>query len=151
MILFTANRKNNERKSGRMKNYEAGLSSKEFARHIKGCALNKRKSQKKIYSSFYRYAMVICDSYAPTYDEAVEILNDGFLKIFKQIINHSPACANEMTSFLSWLRNIMVHTAINHQKSSNKRHVIAELSNEAYYCHDLIENKFEESLKGMIE
>jgi len=134
-----------------MKNYEAGLSPGEFARHIKGCALNRRKSQKKIYNSFYRHAMVICDSYSASYDEAIEILNEGFLKIFKQIINYSPACANEMTSFLSWLRTIMVHTAINHQKRNNKHQAIAKLSNEAYYCQDLIENKFEESLQGMNE
>jgi DNA-directed RNA polymerase specialized sigma24 family protein len=149
MILFTANRKNNKRKSGSMKNYEAGLSPGEFARHIKGCALNSRKSQKKIYNSFYRHAMVICDSYAASNEEAVEILIEGFLKIFKQIINYSPACANEMTSFLSWLQTIMAHIAINHHKS--KDDTIRELSNEVYYCHDLIENKLEESLRGMNE
>ena len=132
-----------------MKNHEAGLASKEFVRHIKGCAQNRRKSQKKIYNSFYRHAMVICDSYAANYDEAIEILNEGFLKIFKEIINHSPACAHEMTSFLNWVRATMAHTAMNHHKRNNKQHFIAELNNEAYYCHDLIENKFEGSLKGV--
>jgi len=134
-----------------MKNYEEGLSPKEFARHIKGCALNRRKSQKKIYNSFYRHTMGICNSYADSYDDAIEILNEGFLKIFKEIINYSPACANEMTSFLSWLRTIMVHTAINHHKRKNKHHPIAELSNEAYFSQDLIENECEESLQTMNE
>jgi len=134
-----------------MKNCEDGLSPKEFARLIKGCALNRRKSQKKIYDSFYKHAMVICDSYAASYDDAIEILNEGFLKIFKQIINYSPACANEMTSFLSWLQTIMVHTAINHHQRKNKHPVIAELSNEAYYCRDLTENRREESLQGINE
>ncbi|HEU5167736.1 MAG TPA: hypothetical protein VFU29_19455 [Chitinophagaceae bacterium] len=134
-----------------MKKYECVLSPKEFDRHIKGCALNRRKSQKKIYNSFYGHAMITCDYYAAGYDEAIEILNEGFLKIFRQIINHSPACAHEMTSFLRWLRTIMAHTAMKHHKRNNKQHVIAELNNETYYCHDLIENKFEESLKEMIE
>jgi RNA polymerase sigma-70 factor (ECF subfamily) len=51
--------------------------------HIEGCALNNRESQKKIYTSFYGYAMAVCDRYTNTQDDAVEILNDGFLKIFK--------------------------------------------------------------------
>lgn len=126
-----------------MKNYEAGLSPREFARHIKGCARNRRESQKKIYNSFYNHGMVICDSDAGGYNEAVEILNEGFLKIFKQVRDHSPACAIEMTSFLHWLRATMVHTAMNHHKRNNKRHVVVELNNEAYYCHNLIEDKFE--------
>ena len=132
-----------------MKNHETCLSPKEFARLIKGCALNKRKSQKKIYESFYRHAMVICDSYATSYDESKEILNEGFLKIFKQIIDYSPACTNEMTSFLGWLRTIMVHTAINHYKRDNKQHAVPVLGNEAYHGQEIIENGFKESLQEM--
>lgn len=128
-----------------MKNYQTCLSPKEFARHIKGCALNKRKSQKKIYESFYMHAKVICDLYATSYDESKEILNEGFLKIFKQIMNYSPACTNEMRSFLSWLRTIMIHTAINHYKRNNKQHAVPVLGNETYYCKNLVENGVEKN------
>ena len=63
---------------------ELMLSSEEFALHINGCALNKRDSQKKIYTTFYRHAIAVCEGYVATHDEAIEILNNGFLKIFKQ-------------------------------------------------------------------
>jgi len=131
-----------------MMNYDAILSSEEFARHIKGCALNKRDSQKKIYTSFYREAMVICECHANTYEEAIKILNKGFLKIFKQIINYSPACAYEMSSFLDWLLKIMVDEAIDHYKRNNKRHVIAEIGNKIFDSPDLIKNRLEQLLQG---
>jgi RNA polymerase sigma-70 factor (ECF subfamily) len=133
MILFTANRKNYKRESAGMMNSEAMLLSEEFALDIKGCALNKRDSQKKIYTTFYSQALVVCEGYANTYDEAIEILNKGFLKIFKQIVNNSPAFANEMSSFLDWLLKIMADEAIDHYyRRNNKHHVIAEPGNNIY-------------------
>ena len=131
-----------------MLNYEPMLSSEEFARHIKGCALNKRDSQKKIYSTFYWQAMVICEGYAATYDEAIEILNKGFPKIFKQIINYSPACAHERSSFLDWLLKIMTDEAIAHYKRNNKRHIIAEIGNKIFDSTDLIKTRLEKLLQG---
>ena len=122
-----------------MINSEAILSPEEFALHIKGCALNKRDSQKKIYTTFFRHAMAVCEGYAATYDEAIEILNDGFLKIFKQIISDAPAIANEMSSFLEWLLKIMADEASEHYRRNNKPHVIVELAHKIYRCPDIIE------------
>ena len=62
------------------------LSADELTYHVEACALNKRESQKVLYSSFYGYAMAICDRYANKQEDAVEILNDGFLKIFKETV-----------------------------------------------------------------
>lgn len=104
------------------------LSSEELTLHIRGCALNERESQKKIYNSFYGYAMAICDCYASTEDDAIEILNDGFLKIFKEVHRFTPAYSNEMNSFKGWLRKIMVCTAIDHFRKNAKHKVVGELN-----------------------
>lgn len=103
------------------------LSADELSLYIRGCALNERESQKKIYNSFYGYAMAICDCYANNEDDAVEILNDGFLKIFKEIHRYTPAYTNEINSFKGWLRKIMVYTAIDHFRKNKKHHVVGEL------------------------
>lgn len=103
------------------------LSADELSLCIKGCALNERASQKKIYNSFYGYAMAICDCYANNEDDAVEILNDGFLKIFKEIHRYKPAYTNEINSFKGWLRKIMVYTAIDHFRKNKKHYVVGEL------------------------
>ncbi len=103
------------------------LSADELSMYIRGCALNERESQKKIYNSFYGYAMAICDCYANNEDDAVEILNDGFLKIFKEIHRYKPAYANEINSFKGWLRKIMVYTAIDHFRKNKKHQLVGEL------------------------
>ena len=103
------------------------LSADELSLYIRGCTLNERESQKKIYYSFYGYAMAICDCYVRNEDDAVEILNDGFLKIFKEIHHYKPAYVNEINSFKGWLRKIMVYTAIDHFRKNKKHQVVGEL------------------------
>src|SRR6185295_7966336 len=94
--------------------------------------LNKRESQKIIYSSFYGYAMAICDRYANKQEDAVEILNDGFLKVFKEIHHYQPAYTDVVSSFKGWLRKIMVYTAIDHFRKYQKHRMVSELDNVVY-------------------
>ena len=105
------------------------LSAEEITFHIKACALNDRESQKKIYTAFYGYAMSVCDRYTNNQDDSVEILNDGFLKIFKEIHRYKPAYADVVSSFMGWLRKIMVYTAIDHFRRNQKHRFTAELDN----------------------
>jgi len=105
------------------------LSPDELTHHVGECALNKRESQKAIYNSFYGYAMAICDRYAKNQDDALEIMNDGFLKVFKEMHNYKPAYADVVGSFKGWVRKIMVYTAIDHFRKSQKHRVVKELDN----------------------
>jgi RNA polymerase sigma-70 factor (ECF subfamily) len=108
------------------------LSAEELTYHVGACALNSRESQKMIYSSFYGYAMAICDRYTNNQEDAVEILNDGFLKIFKEIHHYKPAYADVVSSFKGWLRKIMVYTAIDHFRKNNKHRMVTDLDNVVY-------------------
>jgi RNA polymerase sigma factor (sigma-70 family) len=100
------------------------VSAEDLKTHIEKCAVNNRESQKKIYVTFYAYAMTICGRYATNKDDGIEILNDGFLKIFKEIYRYKPAYADELSSFKGWLARIMVYTAIDHFRK-NRRHSFA--------------------------
>ena len=105
------------------------LSAEELSLHIERCALNSRESQKKIYTSFYGYAMAVCDRYTNNQDDAVEILNDGFLKVFKEIYRYKPAYTDVVSSFKGWLRKIMVYTAIDHFRKNHKHQFTTDLDN----------------------
>ena len=107
------------------------LSEQELELHIRGCVLNNRESQKKIYSSFYGYAMSICHRYTNHEEDATEILNDGFLKVFVEIYRFKPAYTDTVNSFKGWLRKIMIYTAIDHFRKNNKHRMTTEL-NETY-------------------
>lgn len=106
------------------------LTDEDLNLNIQGCVLNDRLSQKKIYSSFYNYAMTICSLYTNNHEDSVEILNDGFLKVFKEIYRFQPAYGNVISSFRGWLRKIMIHTAIDHFRKNHKYRFTKELDRE---------------------
>ncbi|MDZ4792667.1 MAG: RNA polymerase sigma factor [Bacteroidota bacterium] len=116
------------------------LSAEELTYHVEGCSLNKRESQKILYSSFYGYAMAICDRYANRQDDAVEILNDGFLKIFREIHHYKPAYTDVVSSFKGWLRKIMVYTAIDHFRKNHKHQLVTQLDNVVYQVQSFSED-----------
>lgn len=87
--------------------------------------------------------MAICDCYANNEDDAVEILNDGFLKIFKEIHRFKPAYTNEVNSFKGWLRKIMVCTAIDHFRKNKKHSVVGELDIATIKAHTYEESALE--------
>jgi RNA polymerase sigma factor (sigma-70 family) len=101
--------------------------------HIEGCVSNDRLSQKKIYTSFYGYALTICNRYATNYDDSVEILNDTFLKVFKEIHRFVPAYSDVTSSFKGWLRKIMIYTAIDHFRRNHKFRLVRELDNDSIW------------------
>jgi len=109
------------------------LTPDELTYHVDACGANSRESQKIIYSSFYGYAMAICDRYTNNQEDAIEILNDGFLKIFKEIHNFTPAYSDVVSSFKGWLRKIMVYTAIDHFRKNHKHQMVTSLDNVVYH------------------
>ena len=87
---------------------------------IQGCIRDERDAQRKLYRLFYGYAMSICMRYSKTKEEAVEILNDGFLKVFLKIGKYDQA-----RSFKGWVRRIMINTAVDAYRQ-NLKHYYAE-------------------------
>jgi RNA polymerase sigma-70 factor (ECF subfamily) len=84
---------------------------------IKGCIKGKSKYQELLYRQFYAYGMSICLRYAHCRDEAAEILNDGFLKIFQNISKFDFS-----QQFKPWLRRIMINTAIDNYRKNQKHY-----------------------------
>ena len=116
------------------------LSANELNHLIRGCTLNQRESQKKIYNSFYSYGMAICDRYTKRKEDAIEIYNDSFLKVFKQIHRYKPAYADEGNSFKGWIRQIIIHTAIDHCRKNNKHYFTLETEEFVAYIPESGEN-----------
>lgn len=132
------------------------LSTEELTYHVEGCSRNKRESQKIIYNSFYGYAMAICDRYANKQEDALEILNDGFLKIFREIHHYQPAYADVISSFKGWLKKIMVYTAIDHYRKNQKHQVVTQLDNVVYQVEAVSEDaidklSYEEIIRAIQE
>jgi len=99
---------------------------------VRGCQKNDRLAQKKLYEMFYGRMMGVCLRYASNRDEAAEILNKGFLKVFMTIKNYAPGRGR----LDSWIYKIMLNTAIDHYRSEFRhRNNIVEME-QAYYVGD---------------
>lgn len=87
----------------------------DFLLVLKACLNDDRNSQRMLYEHFYGYAMSICLRYSKNREEAVEILNDAFLKTFTHLHQYE-----ERSPFKPWLRRILINSAIDyHRKNQN--------------------------------
>jgi len=75
---------------------------------IGGCLKNDRKAQEHLYKRYYQAMMTFCARYSKDRNDALEVLNDTFLKIFKRIGQYDPAKA----SLYTWMRKIAINTTI---------------------------------------
>ena len=89
---------------------------------LKKCRRGDRRAQKKLFKLLYPYSMSICLRYAHDEDEAMEVLNDGYLKIFAKIDQHNPN-----RSFKAWARRIFINTAIDHYRKNEKHYHSLEI------------------------
>lgn len=74
---------------------------------IRGCQKGDSKSQRELYLYFKDKMFGICLRYAGNYDDAEDIVQDGFIKIFQKINQFRFEGA-----FEGWVRRIMVNTAL---------------------------------------
>ena len=70
---------------------------------IQGCVKANRASQKELYQNYYGFSMSICMRYCASQDDAVEVVNDGFLKVFKNIASFLCKHNNYEASFMALL------------------------------------------------
>ncbi|MDN3667783.1 RNA polymerase sigma factor [Echinicola jeungdonensis] len=78
---------------------------------LEGLLKGDQKSQELLYKQFYSYGMSISLRFTANREEAVEVLNDGFMKIFNKISQFNPD-----QPFKPWFRRILINTSINHYK-----------------------------------
>ena len=79
------------------------------------CKKNNLRYQEMLYKHFYSYAMGISLRYSYSREEALEIVNDSFMKVFSKIGTY-----NLQLSFKAWLRRIVIHTAIDYHRKHAK-------------------------------
>lgn len=107
---------------------------------LEGCRLNKRTSQKDLYQNYYSYVMSIALRYCSNDNNAVEMTNDTFLKIFKDINRFAPRYLNTIASFTGWVKRVAIHACIDHLRKYNKSTIITSIDIEQSESADTGEN-----------
>lgn len=96
---------------------------KEEEKHIiKGCIDNDRKCQEILYRQHFPKMMAMCMRYASDENEAMTILNDGFLRVFKKV--HTFQFKG---SFEGWIRRLVFNSLSDHFKKKSKQLKFIEL------------------------
>ncbi|MFI5172030.1 MAG: RNA polymerase sigma factor [Chitinophagales bacterium] len=102
-------------------NLPASLTEEQLIRYsVKG----DRVSQKLLYDRFASKMFGVCMRYAPDYQIAEDILQEGFVKAFKNLDRF-----RFEGSFEGWLRKIMVNTAIEMHRRKNLLYTIVDVEN----------------------
>ena len=87
----------------------------ELQKIVEGCVKGKRKYQQKLFELYYGKMTGVCMRYAKDNDEAQDMVQNGFIKVFAKLDVY-----NFTGSLEGWIRRIMVNTAID-QIRKNKR------------------------------
>lgn len=83
---------------------------------IEACIKGDRIAQQDLYKFYYSYALSVCMRYSASKDDALDILNDGFLKVFTHMSG-----VDSSVNFRLWIRRIMINTAIDAYRKERKR------------------------------
>jgi len=94
-----------------------------FYKIIEQCKKGKRSAQDKLYADFYSYAMSIGLRYSRDREEALEIVNDSFFKVFTNLDKYSVGL-----SFKGWLRKIIINAAIDYYRRNEKHYHGVDIS-----------------------
>ncbi|MFD0765237.1 RNA polymerase sigma factor [Mucilaginibacter lutimaris] len=82
---------------------------------VSKCKSGSVKHQELLYKQFYGYAMGVSMRYSLNEDDALEVVNDAFIKVFNNVTNY-----NADKPFRAWLRTIVVNTAIDRRRKELK-------------------------------
>ena len=82
---------------------------------LSGCLQNDAGAQKELYTRYSPKMLSVCYRFAHNREDAEDMLQEGFIKVFSQVHTFQNKGA-----FEGWIRRIMVHTCINHLKKNKK-------------------------------
>lgn len=80
---------------------------------IASCKTGNLPSQEALYKHFYGYALGVSIRYLANRDDALEAVNDAFIKTFKAMSSF-----REGADFKAWFRKILVNTALDYKRKN---------------------------------
>jgi RNA polymerase sigma-70 factor (ECF subfamily) len=93
---------------------------------VRGCLSGKKGSNKKLYEYLVKKMYSICLRYANHEEEAKDMLQEGFIKIFNNLKNFSYS-----GSFEGWARRVLVNNCIEHIRKFHRKNFTVDID-ESY-------------------
>lgn len=115
---------------------------------IRACRTRDSRAQRALFRQFFGYAKSICLRYTSTTEEAEDVLNEGFLKVFQHLDDF-----DEGLPFKAWLRTIMVNTAISHYRKNQRyeQHSPLEAAEPVAVDTDVVDQMAAEDILTLVQ
>lgn len=94
---------------------------------VEGCLRGDRKAQSELYHRYAPRMYGVCLRYAANAEEAEDILQEGFVKVFRKLESYRGD-----GSFEGWVRRIFVNTAIEHFRRKTYLQPITEKEEDTF-------------------
>ncbi len=91
------------------------------------CKKGKRSAQFEVFQKYSPLLRGVCSRYITSGDEAEDVLQEGFLRIFTQIDKFTYTGEN---SFFFWMKRVVINHALNHLKRNKKNEFDRDFSDE---------------------
>lgn len=100
----------------------SNMLSAEDLQLIEGCKTGKRRFQNLLYQKYSRRMFAVCLRYSNDATEAEDILQDAFIKVFRNISTYSGS-----GSFEGWMKRIMINTSLSQYQKNKKKGISVDL------------------------
>ena len=99
---------------------------------IQGCINGNRQMQELLYQKYSSKMYGVCLRYSGNVEDANDLLQEGFIKIFKNLTKF-----RREGSFEGWIRRIFVNTSIEHFRKKIKLYNVTEVQENTIEDYDL--------------
>ena len=124
----------------------------EVLQWVQDCHKGSARAQHKLFKYFYGVAMGICMRYAGSTDEAADMLNEGFLKVFSNLDKYENS-----GSFEAWLKRVVCNAALDYRRRYDKKVELVDIDEvqdshlSDYNVNDAISNISSNEIVGLIQ
>jgi RNA polymerase sigma-70 factor (ECF subfamily) len=131
-----------------MAGYTTPLTPEADSAIIAGCVKGERKYQEMLYHRYSSKMFAVCMRYANEYAGAEDMMQEGFIKVFKNIEKYRGE-----GSFEGWLRRIFINTSIEQYRKKSNMYVVQETEalTYEYYEDNAVEKLMKDDLVKVIQ
>ncbi len=106
----------------RRKEYEQTLSDMDL---VRGSLAGNPRATELLYKRFFSFAMSICIRYTKNHEEAMEVVNDSFMKVLANISDFDGS-----RSFMAWYGRILVNSSVDNYRKNSRWQSVNMLLND---------------------
>ena len=114
---------------------------------VAGCVRNDRRSQEALYRRFFPTMLRMCQRHTRNRDEALEIINSGFLRVFQKL--HTFQFKGSLEG---WIRRLVYHSLADYYRKADRNlHFLSVEDRDAPVPSEGLQNLYLEDILKLVD